>query len=77
MVYLWALSIFPIIALFMGYYNSEELEIIIDINLLNSNYFKMGIFHEPLTNDTCRIDILTFGMLLIEIQFRFIRELKA
>ena len=77
MVYLWALSVFPIIALFIGYYNSEELEIIIDINLLGSGYFKIGIFHEPFTTDTCRIDILTFGMLVIEIQFRFIRELKA
>lgn len=77
MVYLWALSIFPIMALFIGYYNSEELEVIIDINLLGSGYFKMGIFHEPYVTDIKEIDVLTFGMLLIEIQFRFIRELKA
>lgn len=64
-------------ALFMGYYNSEELEIIIDINFLKSGYFKMGIFHEPFTINTYRVDTLTFGMLLVEIEIRFIRELNG
>lgn len=77
MVYLWALSIFPIIALFKGFYNCHEIELIIDINLLKSGYFKIGIFHEPFTTNTYRVDTLTFGMLLVEIEIRFVRELNG
>jgi hypothetical protein len=77
MVYLWALLMFPIIALFKGFYNYQEIELIIDINLLKSGYFKMGIFHEPFTTNTYRIDTLTFGMLLVEIEIRFIKELNG
>jgi len=77
MVYLWALLVFPIIALFKGFYNYQEIELIIDINLLKSGYFKMGIFHEPFTTNTYRIDTLTFGMLLVEIEIRFIKELNG
>ena len=68
---------FPIIALFKGFYNYQEIELIIDINLLKSGYFKMGIFHEPFTTNTYRIDTLTFGMLLVEIEIRFIKELNG
>lgn len=77
MVYLWALSIFPIIAFFKGLYNYQEIELIINVNFLKSGYFKMGIFHEPFVTDTYRVDTLTFGMLLVEIEIRFIRELNG
>lgn len=77
MVYLWALLMFPIIALFKGLCNHHEIELIIDINFLKSGYFKMGIFHEPFTTDNYRIDTLTFGMLLVDVEIRFIRELNG
>jgi hypothetical protein len=77
MMYILALLMFPIIALVMGFYNCKEIELIIDINLFNSNYFKMGIFHEPFTTDNYRMDKLTIGMLIVDVEIRFIRELNG
>jgi hypothetical protein len=76
-MYILALLMFPIIALVMGFYNCKEIELIIDINLFNSNYFKMGIFHEPFISPSYRMDKLTIGMLLIDIEFTFMKELEG
>lgn len=77
MVYCLALLMFPIIAIFKGFYNCQEIELVIEINLLNSGYFKIGMFYEPYIIDTYRIDVLTFGMLIVNIEFKFIRELNG
>ena len=76
MIYILALLIFPIVALFSGFYKCDEMQIAIDVNLLNSNYFKMGIFHEPFISPSYRMDKLTIGMLLIDIEFKFMKELE-
>lgn len=77
MIYFLALLIFPIAALVIDFYKCDEMYITININLLNSNYFKMGIFHEPSMSPKHKIDTLTIGMLLVEIEFTFFKELEG
>ena len=76
-MYILALLIFPIVALFSGFYKCDEMQMVIDINLFNSNYFKMGIFHEPFISPSYRMDKLTIGMLIVDVEIRFIRELNG
>jgi hypothetical protein len=78
-----AVLVLTVVALFYGYLQGEDSEIGIEINLLKIPYFKLGIHieryevHIKETHQTEQQDVFTFSFILIGLQITFFKILEA
>lgn len=66
-----------VIAFFYNFYNCEEFAFSIDINLFNSQFFKIGLFNDRYVYQEYKVDVLSIGLLFLNIEFEFYKELEA
>lgn len=71
------LGILLLIAFFYNFHNSEEIVLSIDLNLFNSQFFKIGLFNDRHIHEEFMVDVLTIGLLFINIEIMFYKELEA
>lgn len=71
------LGILLLIAFFYNFYNSQEIVLSIDLNLFNSQFFKIGLFNDRYIHEEFMVDMLTIGLLFINIEIMFYKELEA
>ncbi len=65
-----------VIAFFYNFYNCEEFAFSIDVNLFNSQFFKIGLFNDRYVHQEYKVDVLSIGLLFLNIEFEFYKELE-
>ena len=76
-VVLIGLLLLFVIAFFYNVYNCEEFTLSIDLNLFNSQYFKIGLVNERFVTEEYSVDVLVIGLLFINVEFSFYKELEG
>lgn len=83
-VLLIGIALLFVISLLYAIYNTQEYRIALNINLMNTPYYKIGLFssrtfvhpndedEEPFIQDE-----IVIGLLIIEIELTFYKELEA
>jgi hypothetical protein len=66
-----------LIAFIYNFYNCEEFVFSIDLNLFNSQFFKIGLFNDRYVYEEYKVDVLSIGLLFLNIEFEFYKELEA
>ncbi len=65
-------------SLYIGMIKVKEIDVFIEVNTFSSPYYHLGIFYEyKELRDGSRVDQLTIGLIFININVWFIKDIEA